>query len=187
MTAKKTLLNWLAQNDFQRVLKGLDLLETQYKDEQLRNDVTFQSGRLTALEQQRAEDTISAEDDRLQTAKIRQALLLIVNGLSENWTAEGIENIPSTLPIISKTNWKKYAAYIAAAIAVLASIAEFSGYSVRNLFVKQEVKEQPVSPPAPSQKVSTSGDNSPAVITEDGDVIINYGETKSKKDSVTKK
>ena len=175
------------EDDFQRVLKGLDLLETQYKDEQLRNDVTFQSGRLTALEKERTEEPISSEDDRLQRAKIRQALLLIVNGLSEDWIAEGMENIPSTLPIISKTNWKKYAAYIAAAIAVLASIAEFSGYSVSNLFAKPEVKEQPVSPPTPSQKASTSGNNSPAVITEDGDVIINFGEAKSKKDSITKK
>ena len=187
MTAKKTLLKWLTQNDFQRVLKGLDLLETQYKDEQLRNDVTFQSGRLTALEQQRAEETISSEDDRLQMAKIRKALLQIVNGLSENWNAEGIENIPSTLPIISKTNWKKNAAYIVAAIAILAGIAEFSGYSVRDLFVKKEEKEQPVSPPVPSQEVSTSGDNSPAVITNGGDANFNYGEVKSEKDSINKK
>lgn len=184
MTAKQLLRRWLAQNDFQRALKGLDHLETQYKDELLRDYVTSEFGRLNNLERQRAEETISSEEDRLQTAKIRQALISTVNGLSDDWTAEGMEAIPSILPKISKITWKKYATYLVAAITLLVVMAKFSGSGVEELFANPEAKEQPVNPAVPSQQVSTSGDNSPGVITNGGNSSITYADDKPQKDSI---
>ncbi len=185
MTAKQILLRWLAEDDFQRVLQGLFLLADKHKDEQLRNDATFQSGRLKALEKQKRNGAISQEEDHLQTAKIREALLQIVQELPDGWLLDEMDHPPVFHAASSKINWKKYAAYFAGSVALLAGVAEMSGYSVRDIFPKKETTEIPgeIQPPGP--KASTTGDNSPAVITRDGDVNINYGDTKPKKDSTT--
>ncbi|HPH22091.1 MAG TPA: hypothetical protein PLE32_25045 [Haliscomenobacter sp.] len=187
MTAKQTLLNWLSKDDFKSILKGLHHLADRYNDEQVRNDATFQSGRLEALEKQRTKDIISLADDHLEAAKIRQALLQIINELPDDWAVEGMESISTTFMIGSKSNWKKYAAYIAAFVALFAGIAEMTGYSVRDIFQKKDTTEIPGEALPPASKTSTTGDNSPAVITHDGDVHINYGETQPKKDSTTNK
>jgi len=181
MASKPALLNWLAEDDLQKVFQGLFFLANKYKDEELHNDATLQSGRFKALEKQRLNSTISQDEDHLQRAKIRQALLQIIHGLSDDWTLEGMENTPVSAAAPSKINWKKYAAYFSAAIAFLAGIAEFSGYSLRNIFKDNEVTEQPAATIPPSQKVTTYGRNSPAVIINDGD--FNYGGIQSKKDS----
>ena len=187
MTAKQILLKWLAKDDLQKVVPALFFLANHYKEEQLHNQATLQSGRLKALEKEKIDGTLSHEEEHLQTAKIRQALLQIIQGLPDDWTLDGMEDAPGSLAAPPKVTWKKYAAYIVAFVAFLAGIAEFTGYSVRDLFQKKEPTETPAEkhPPAPS--VSTSGGNSPAIITDDGDVNINYGETQSKKDSTTNK
>jgi hypothetical protein len=187
MTAKQTFLNWLAQNDLKKVLKGLLLLANRYKYEQLRNDATFQSGRLKALEAQRLKNTISSDEDKLETAKIRQALLHIINDMPNNWTLEEIEINTDSYEADPKSNWKKYAAYIFAAVVFLGGIAKLSRYNLNVLLGKSEKTEQPAITQPPLNKVSTTGGNSPAVITHDGDVNINYGEIKPKKDSTHKK
>lgn len=66
-------------------------------------------------------------------------------------------------------------------ITLLAGIAEITGYSLRDLIGKEEVveqtKESPVYKPS-IQNVSTTGDQSPAIISK-GSVDINYGEQKN--------
>ncbi|GEM_PF-2180945 len=183
MASKPALLNWLAEDDLQKVFQGLFSLAYKYKNEQLRSDATLQSGRFKGLEKQRLNSTISQEEDHLQRAKIRQALLQIIQNLSDDWTLEGMGNTPVSAASLSNANWKKYAAYFVAAIALLAGIAELSGYSLRDYLKKNDTTEIPaeIQPPAP--KASTTGDQSPAIITDDGDVNINYGDSKSKKDS----
>jgi TIR domain len=84
---------------------------------------------------------------------------------------------------VLKAHRKKIA--IGAIIAALGGIAEFSGYSVRDLFKQNEPVAKPVEAKQPDQKASTTGDNSPAVITH-GDVNINYGDSAVKKDSTKK-
>lgn len=185
MSAKQILLDWLAKNDLKKVFQGLFFLAEKYKDEQLRSNTAFQSGRLKSLENQWLTGTISQEENHLQAARVREALVNLINDLPDDWTLDGMENAPASFGSSSKSNWKRYAAYFATAVAVLAGIAELSGYSVRDLFKQRETTEQPIEPESPSQKASTSGDNSPAVITDDGDVNINYGEVKPKKDSIT--
>lgn len=185
MSAKQILLNRLAEDDLKKVFEGFFFLADKYKDEQLRDNATFQSGRLKALEKQRINGTISQEEDYLQTAKIRQAILQIVQALPEDWTLDGMDRPLDSHSFLSKINWKKYVAYFAAAIVILAGIAELSGYSLGAIFQKNDTTEIPseIKPPAP--KASTKGDNSPAVITDEGDVNINYGEPKPKEDSAS--
>lgn len=187
MTAKQILLNWLAEDDLQKVVKGLFFLADKYKDEQLLNDATFQSGRLKALEKQRINDIIPLDDNHLQAAKGRDALIKIIQSLNNDWSLNGMENVPPTFPESSKMNWKIHTLYIAIAISFLIGITGFLVYSISNFFEQKEPTEQTVKPSSPNQKVSTSGENSPAVITDDGDVEINYGEPKTDKDSINKK
>ena len=68
-------------------------------------------------------------------------------------------------------------------VALLAGIAEVTGYSIRDFFQEGEHTEIPEKVKPTSPEVSTTGDNSPAIITDEGDVNINYGDPTSKKDS----
>lgn len=187
MSAKDILLNWLADNDLEKVFQALFFLAENYRDEQLRHGATLQSGRQKALETQRISGTLSNDEEALQSARIRAALLQIIKGLNDDWTLDGIENPPVPFPPTSKMNWKKYAAYFAAVIAVLAGVAELSGYNFRDIFRKNEKMENPAVKQPSTPNVSTTGHNSPAVITRDGDVHINYEEPKSTKDTATTK
>jgi len=183
MASKPTFFNWLAEDDLQKVFQGLFFLAYKYKNEQLRSDATLQSGRFKGLEKQRLNSTISQEEVHLQGARIRQALLQIIQNLSDDWTLEGMGNTPVYAASLSNANWKKYAAYFVAAIALLAAIAELSGYSLKDVFTKNDTTEIPAAIQPPAPKANTTGDNSPAIITDDGDVNINYGDIKPKKDS----
>lgn len=98
---------------------------------------------------------------------------------------------PSAATYFFKKHWKKLAA-VPVALGVLASVAEFTGYTARDL--KEKPPAETSGPPIIQSPVniSTSGDNSPAVNTPGGDVQINYGEPTStqrpaKKDSLSKK
>jgi len=184
MSAKQILLHWLSEDDLSKVLKGLMFLANKYKDEQVLNNATFQSGRLKALEKQKINGTFSHEEEQLQSAKIREAFLHIIKGLPDDWTLDGMENAPASFGSSSESNWKRSVAYFTAVVAVLAGISELSGYSVRDLFKQTETTEQPVETSPAVPKASTTGNNSPAVITNDGDVNINYGEAKPKNDTI---
>ncbi len=187
MSAKEILLNWLANDDLQKVFQGLFSLADKYSDELLRHSTTFQSGRQKNFETQRINGTISHEEETLQSAKIRDALLQIIKNTPDDWILDEIKNSPVLIPVTPKMNWKKYIAYFVAVVAVLAGIAELSGYSLRDIFWKNEKMENSTLPRPPAPSAETSGENSPAVITRDGDVHINYGESIVKKDSTNKK
>lgn len=177
MSAKQILLDWLAKNELKKVFQGLFFLAEKYKDEQLRSNTSFQSGRLKSLENQWLTGTISQEENHLQATKVREAIVNLINDLSDDWILDGEGSAPAYFAASSKSNWKKHLTYFATAVAVLAEIAELSGFSLRDLFKQKEAIEQP--------KVGTEGDNSPAVNT-DGDVNIYYGVPKPKADSTNK-
>lgn len=183
MAIKTMFLNWLANDDLKKVFQGLFSLGEKYKDEQLHINTSFQSGRSKALEEKRIKNLISLNEYQIEIAKIRDALVSIIQDLPDNWTLEEKDNLPVTSVLPYEKNWKKYAAFFAAAIALLAVIAEFSGYNLKDIFQKNAKTATPTEIQPSSPKASTTGENSPAVITDDGDVNINYGEPRPKKDS----
>lgn len=186
MSAKETLRHWLAQDYMEEVLQGLFSLAEKYGDERLLNSATFQSGRRKAIETKKIEGVLSHENEILESAKIRDALLQIISKLPEAWVLDGMGNKTISNPAIEKKDWKKYAAYIAGVVAVLAGVAEVSGYNLRDIFKNDKKTESILKPSQPSHRASTSGDRSPAIITKDGDVNISYGETQSVKDTTKK-
>ena len=184
MAIKSIFLNWLANDDLKKVFQGLFSLAEKYKDEQLHINTSFQSGRLKALEEKRIKNLISLNDEHIETAKIRNALMSIIQNLPDDWTLEERENMSIASASQFKSKWKKYAAYFAAAIALLAGIAELSGYNLRDIFQKNGNTATPNQIQPSTPKASTTGENSPAIITDEGNVNINYGESKPKNDSI---
>ena len=186
MSAKKILINYVAIDELEKVLQGLFFLAKKYGDERLLHSTTMQSGRLKALGLEKRNGILSHAEEALQSAKIRDALLHIINDLPDDWTMAGMENESVPSSSVSNTKWKKYAAYIAGVVAVLAGVAEMSGYNLRDIFKNNQKTEIPLKPSQPKQSATTSGDKSPAVITNDGDVNISYGETQLPKDTTKK-
>ena len=126
--------------------------------------------------------TVSFEQVNLTRNQINDRLLQLTERLADS--------PPSEASYFFKKHWKKLAA-VPVALGVLASVAEFTGYSVRDL--KEKTPAETAAPPAvqPPVNISTSGDNSPAVNAPGGEVIINYGgedgekaAEKSKKDTL---
>lgn len=179
MTAKQTLLDSLRQNRLEKILDGLSQLADTYKDKQLQGDAAFQSSRLKAVQQKIARNTISRQDEELEMAKIRVALLELINDLPDSWPAKQIEASPAS----SSKPWQKYILYGILSIVLVLGLAEMLGYGPSTFFQQEQTIEPPVEPQTPAPKVSTTGDNSPAVITRDGDVNISYGAEKPEKDS----
>ncbi len=185
--AKKTVQDLIAQGQTRRALEALRAACA--ADPELLSEATALSGRFQNYLREknggRAEPHwLDTELNRINTA----ALDLL----------ERLPDEVSPAPV----NWKRYTALAAGSVAFLGAVAEFSGWSLRDIFQKPaptQVEAQPptgnVAPPngtvAPID-VHTSGANSPAVNAPNGSVIINYGETEpakghAKKDSLVKK
>lgn len=110
--------------------------------------------------------TVSFEQVTLTRNQINDRLLQLTDRLADA--------PPSAATYFLQKHWKKLAA-VPVALGVLASVAEFTGYSVRDL--KEKTPAETSAPPIIQSPVniSTSGDNSPAVHAPGGDVRINYG------------
>ena len=180
MPAKKALLHYLAEDDLQKVIESLFPLAVRYKDKQLLNNATIQSARLKNIEKQTINGALSHEEEQKQFAKIRVALLTIVQGLPDNWIIDETKSSPVAFEVSPKMLWKKYAVYVAALVVFIAGIVALN---LINIFKKSDTTKTPIEIRLPDPNLSTSGDNSPAIITNSGDVTINYGEPVPQKDS----
>lgn len=85
-----------------------------------------------------------------------------------------------------KSKWTKYLVITTSVITVLAGIAQFTGYSLVD-FLKKDKNEEPQAIQPRPKTASTTGDNSHAIIADEGDVNISYEEMKQKKDSIINK
>ena len=184
MITKQTLQNWLAKDDLKSVLNGLYTLAKKYDNEQILGDVIIQSGRIQSLEDKRKAGTISLNDDHIESAKIRQALLCILNELPEDWSEMDVRTYRSITKTDLISNWKKLITIFIAGIALLIIIVKISGYNLEAILERKDKIEFPTEQIKKRTKVSTTGNKSPAIQTRDGDVNINYGENETKKDTI---
>lgn len=192
--ARETLTTWLESGDTQRVLTGLMVVCKKWGHKDLASDITFQASRYNELKDQQAKQIISLSDFQLESAKLRQALIELISDLADHWTSEGLENIPATNNLhISSVNWKKRIALIAGAIAFLGGLAEFSGYSVRDICKSTTPHSVQTSPPTVAKPIifnsSTSGTGSPIINAPNSNISlsINPVENTAKKDSLSHK
>jgi Effector-associated domain 11 len=148
MNAKSILAQWLADGDLDRTLRGLEWLQNRHHPA-LNTELVLQKGRFQSLQNDRDRDIVAEEHYRIELARIRMALLTMLENVPENWPPTGLENVR---PTVGSTrgrsfNFKKWIAIAAGAMAFLAAVAEFSGYSLRDFFEKKA--SAPASQPAP--------------------------------------
>jgi len=136
MNAKKTLSHWIAGGDLERAMHGLELVQDKQGMKQ-DDDFVLQKSRYNALKSSLLHGTISQADYLLELAKIRQAVLDMVNHLAEHWSAEGLETIPpsevkSTSGAAKEDNraagiWKKIG-YVGLLLGILAGMVKIIEY-----------------------------------------------------------
>jgi len=112
--------------------------------------------------------TLSFEQANLKRAQINDRLLQLTDRLGDA--------PPNAATYFLKKHWGKVAA-VPVALGVLASVAEISGHNVASFFEKEPppiVQPDTLNKPAQAIEQTTHGNQSPAVKTESGDVIIQY-------------
>jgi len=119
----------------------------------LHNDVVIQSARYKDYEKNKDLGTSSFDQQKISLAKVNTALVSIVESLDINEDEhlelfkelepkETIELPKANEKTIEKKNRKnmwKAITYVAVIIGILAGIAEFSGYSLRDIFKSKQV------------------------------------------------
>lgn len=132
MNAKETLTSWLETGDTQRVLKGLAFVCKKGNDKDIASNISFQSGRYKELQDQQNKNTISQSEYQLESAKIRAALLRLIESLPEYWSDEDLDTIVSNIQLGSKLNIKILTAITISAIIILTIIVKFTGSNAKD-------------------------------------------------------
>ncbi len=134
--SKTDLLLWLESGELARAVAGLKFLAEKHGDNNLSLETGLQSGRLQNLLADRGRGIVGAADFLLEKNKIGYAIQETANKLPENWTAEGLESIPSGVVFSEK---KKFDfGKLAMWLGILAAVAAIAGYSLRDFFNKKE-------------------------------------------------
>ena len=189
---KQKLKDLLADGETSKAIRQLRALASSL-DEDLEAEILMQSNRFEGLNKEKRSGRLSHEQEMVQLAKINEALLGVIKDLPKKATVRG-SNTKSIL---------KWVGIMLIAVGLLVSIPKMGGYSLKDLFKKeqapeqleqgsnpgqpkpttQELKQEPISPAArnsndfkiqtESIEQKTEGDQSPAVIGDE--VQINYG------------
>ncbi len=170
---KENLKKQLAQNKTKQVIQQLLTLISHLEDQELHNEVILQSARFEKYERANRLGISSYEEEGISIAKINQALLSIINQLPN----ESDESIPSNPNLKKekknpdiKKNWQKWALAISGIIAVMAGIAEFTGYNLRDMVGGENDAELPLTV---TVKVRDMEGNRP--LKSEGKLVIDYG------------
>ena len=123
---KQTLQNLLAEGKTKQVID--QLRQVTQKDTDLHDEVLQLSARFEEIERQNRMGLSDSANISLERNRINNALLSVVNRLDGTST-------PSVLP---SKKWLKMGVGMVAAVGIIASIAQISGYSLRDMFSKKE-------------------------------------------------
>jgi Effector-associated domain 11 len=123
---KQTLQNLLAEGKTKQVI---DLLrEVTKQDTDLHGEVLQLSARFEEMERQNRLNISETANINLERNRINNALLSVVNRLDDT----------STPSVLTSKKWLKIGAGLVALIGIIASIAQISGYSLRDWLPKKE-------------------------------------------------
>jgi Effector-associated domain 11 len=142
---KSELLNLLSQGKTHLVIENLESLIPKLDDD-LRNEIVMQAGRFRAFTVEKRNGVLTNEQTNTQFAKINHALLEIINQLPTN-----------QLDLISNNkNYNKVWAIIAAAIGIMAAVAGFTGFTLKDFFFEKSEKILPTQSPATLPEINTA-------------------------------
>jgi hypothetical protein len=163
MNAKSTLAQWLANGDLDRTLRGLEWLQSQHRTA-LDTDLVLQQSRFQWLQQQHNQGVVSEEHYRTELARIRVAMLAILENVPDDWPSAGLEEVrpAAALPTKSNTWWRSgtfWTYFIAAAGLLVALLAYLND---RGIFPPRD--PAPLVQPAPEvQKPAEKSAETPPV------------------------
>lgn len=128
--SKDKLKDLFSQGKTALVIENLENLSNQL-DNDLQHEIILQAGRFRTLMKEKRNGVLSHEEENVQIAKINVALLEIINQLPNK-----------EFSIINKKEYAKWVAILITLIGILAGIAEFSGYSLRDVFSKENTPQE---------------------------------------------
>jgi len=125
----------IAQNKTQQVFDELNAAAFTKSDTAFQNNLILLEARWKKLKEDRTKGILSTENQELATNKIHNDLLALLDGMGKTKTTTPDDaSVPKVAATekVKKTSWKSILTILAATIAVLAGIAEVSGYSLRD-------------------------------------------------------
>jgi hypothetical protein len=143
---KESLKTALAKGQTKQVIAALCTLTVQ--DADLQRQAIHLSARYAEYERQKLGNLENASVLGIELNKINQTTLAIIETLDEAMLASAPKAVIEALEVqtpdaaTAKTNWPKWAGIIVAVFAFLASIAEFSGYSLKDIISTDSGKKE---------------------------------------------
>lgn len=98
MSTKQTLRQWIAEGELEQVIQSLQQIANQLGNTNFINDVTHQAGRYASLKKKEQQNIIDERDAGIELAKIRQALLDLINKVPDNTTLQHSTVTPTPVP-----------------------------------------------------------------------------------------
>lgn len=130
---KKELRNLIAKGKTEQTIQQL-LAHTKSTD--LHKSVVMQSAKYQNYKEASINGLLSHEEDKTTLANINHSLLLIIEKLKElEEKSPEHKKEKNKQPVKRKKDTWKIIGYIALVIGILAGIAEFSGYSIRDIIL----------------------------------------------------
>lgn len=195
---RQNLEDLLIQGKTKQVINKLLEYTKSTENTDIHQEIIKISARYKEYEKQRMGNLTSNENLNISLNQIQDTLLTIIQKTFSDNPEITDAAINSTKP---KFDLWKVLGSVAIIIGIIAGIAEFSGYSLRDIMTKPSTetpsntnpdeqeptqntdKAKPANPAQQDINISTEGEQSPA-IHSDGDVDINYGNSKpAKKDT----
>ncbi len=149
---KQALQNLLAEGKTAELIAQLKPLTASDKD--LHAQVLHTSARFAEYERQKHANTEGYDPLSIEHNKINAAVLHLIEQLPDDIVAVNSPNVANTPSVLERHKWLKIGAVLIAAIGLIASIAQISGYSLKDFFSKEDKKES-VAPPVEPKKIDT--------------------------------
>ena len=153
MKLKEQLRALIAQGKTGEVVQQLLEMTSHIGDEGLKKEMALHANRYENFTQKQRTGALSMDEEKVFLAQINTGLLDFIQRLPEDIVASGNKTIAASQNQTPKWQWLTIAGAI---VAILAGIASFSGYTLKDLFSK-ETPEKVETPPG-MEKDTTSNE-----------------------------
>ncbi|WP_282773950.1 hypothetical protein [Phaeodactylibacter xiamenensis] len=171
---KQALQQLIAQGKTGRAIQQLLAITGRLEDTDLQEEVILQSARYEQYTKSKRTGISSSQDQGVSIANINQALLSIISQLPED--TSGGENDEHTANSKGKTKgsaWWQWVVGASVIVAILAGVAEVSGYSLKDLFSKGKVNSFSVT-----VLVHGKEGKDDRILRNQGKVALDFGTTR---------
>lgn len=140
------LKQWIAENKTEKVFDEIKASATFIAKEAFQNQITLLNARWEKLKADQMNGLLADENYRMLLNNINNSLLKALDNLKSGEAVDSNTVKEATKPK-RRPKWQKIAAALAATIAVLAGLAEISGYSIRDCLTPKKEQTMPIVTP----------------------------------------